>query len=122
MKDYIVYEVSGWGEADFPEVRFAFDLAGVKEAVAHLMYCPLDDNGRKEAAELCEGLGEDTELPWTVAFEQGGLHVRKIIAWLPADEEINAEERRAMYARTIGTDLIAAPSTPELRRERAESE
>lgn len=98
MEQRIVYEVTGYGETDLPEVRFADDLAGVAEAVAALM-CgdPHTDRARQSAAELCEELDEETELPWRVEFEIGGIEVRKICAWLTPNPTFNRTGKSAAF-------------------------
>ncbi len=75
----IAYQITGWGETDFPEVTFADTLDAAKDAVIAMVY---DDpeGGHTQATEerLLDGLDEGAELPWETRFEIGGVEVRKV--------------------------------------------
>lgn len=126
----ITYQITGWGETDYPEVLYADTLDAAKDVVIAMVFD--DPEGGKTQAEeerLLEGLDSDDDLPWKTTFEIGGIEVSKVFvrASLPSAQPVAAQEpvkshdeiRTALYLAAISCGhSIESESVVLMRDER----
>ncbi len=64
-------------ETDYPEIVIAKTIAEVQRALVVLQFGD-EDVSADERTQAIAGFDSDTELPWEITFEIGGIEVRKV--------------------------------------------
>lgn len=72
------YLVTGYGETDFPEIVIARTLGEVADAIVALTFGDAATASPDERVQALAGFNENTELPWEITFEIGGIEVKKV--------------------------------------------